>query len=103
MVRITAEEIQRISDIVRPIASEYGIEKMYLFGSRARGENTPNSDFDIFIHPGDIKSLFQVSRLMRDLQISLDGDVDIVTAGGLKKNVLLTQEIERDGVLLYER
>lgn len=103
MIGIDAKEVQRIREAVKPIASVYGIEKMYLFGSRARGDNDQNSDFDFFIHAGEIKSLFQVSRLMRDLQISLKGDVDIVTAGGLKNNNPIIGEIERDGVLIYER
>ncbi|MDR0309457.1 MAG: nucleotidyltransferase domain-containing protein, partial [Candidatus Methanoplasma sp.] len=49
MVQANAKDIQRIRSIVEPIASRYGIEKMYLFGSRARGDNDPNSDFDFFI------------------------------------------------------
>ena len=40
--------------------------------------------------------------MMRDLQISLDNDVDIVTAGALKKGDVFITEIERDGVLVYE-
>jgi len=103
MAQIDAEEVQRISETVRPIASKYGIEKMYLFGSRARGDNDPNSDFDFFIHPGDIRDLFQVSRLIRDLQISLGKEVDIITSGALKEGDLFAAEIKRDGVLVYER
>ncbi|MDR0508771.1 MAG: nucleotidyltransferase domain-containing protein [Candidatus Methanoplasma sp.] len=103
MTGIDTKEVQRIREAVEPIASQYGIEKMYLFGSRARGDNGQNSDFDFFIHAGDIKSLFQISRLMRDLQISLKGDVDIVTSGGLKKGNPIIGEIERDGVLVYEK
>ncbi|MCL2148669.1 MAG: nucleotidyltransferase domain-containing protein [Methanomassiliicoccaceae archaeon] len=98
-----AEEILRIRDIVGPIASKYGIEKMYLFGSRARGDNDQYSDFDFFIHRGDIRDLFQISRLIRDLQISLDGDVDVMTAGALKEGDVFLEEIKKDGVLLYER
>ena len=103
MAGIDTKEFQRICEAVEPTASEYGIEKMYLFGSRVRGDNDRSSNYDFFIHAGDIKSLFQISRLMRDLQISLKGDVDIVTAGGLKNNNLLAEEIEREGVLIYDR
>ncbi|MDR2698415.1 MAG: nucleotidyltransferase domain-containing protein [Candidatus Methanoplasma sp.] len=103
MAQIDAEEIRRIRSIVEPIASKYGIEKMYLFGSRARGDNCEKSDFDFFIHPGEIRSLFEISRLMRDLQNSLDQDVDIVSAGALKEGDVFITEIKKDGVLVYER
>jgi predicted nucleotidyltransferase len=102
MTRIDAKEVQRIRELVEPIASRYGIERMYLFGSRARGDNTRNSDFDFFINAGKIRDLFQLSGLMRDLQISLDNDVDIITAGALRENDVFITEIERDGVLVYE-
>ena len=34
---MTAEEIQRLKEIVRPVAERYGVERVSLFGSRARG------------------------------------------------------------------
>ncbi len=38
-----------IADKVRPIAEAYGIDKVYLFGSYARGEATENSDIDFYV------------------------------------------------------
>ena len=34
-------------------AQKYSIEKLVLFGSRARGTNTERSDFDIAVYGGD--------------------------------------------------
>ena len=102
MTGIDVMEIQRIRKIVEPIASRYGVEKMYLFGSRARGENGQNSDFDFFIHAGKIRDLFQLSGLMNDLRTSLESDVDIITAGALRDDDIFAPEIKRDGVLVYE-
>lgn len=45
----SVSEIQRI---VAPIAQRHGVERMTLFGSYARGENTPNSDIDLRIDRG---------------------------------------------------
>ena len=95
--------IEGLKVIVAPIAKEYGIGKVYLFGSRAREDHDENSDFDFFIHTGDIRDLFQISRLMRDLQISLNNGVDIITSGALKDDDVFVTEIERDGILIYER
>lgn len=38
-----------IADKVRPIAKAYGIDKIYLFGSYARGEATEESDIDFYV------------------------------------------------------
>jgi predicted nucleotidyltransferase len=37
---------EEICDIVGSVAAEYGVEKVYLFGSRARGDGHEGSDYD---------------------------------------------------------
>jgi hypothetical protein len=39
--------IEEIKTIVEPIARKYGVARVYLFGSYARGEVTENSDVDL--------------------------------------------------------
>ena len=39
--------IDEIREKVKPIAEKYGIEKVWLFGSYARGEATEESDVDL--------------------------------------------------------
>ena len=41
--------IGEISRIVAPIADEMGIERIYLFGSYACDEATPESDVDVVV------------------------------------------------------
>ena len=45
------EPLKEIKKIILEIASKYGIkiDKIILFGSRARGDYKPNSDWDIII------------------------------------------------------
>ena len=38
--------VSEISDIVAPIAEKYGVKKVFLFGSRARGDYREDSDYD---------------------------------------------------------
>ena len=38
-----------IAERVRPIAKAYGIDKVFLFGSYARGEATEDSDVDFYV------------------------------------------------------
>ena len=43
--------INEIKGIVAPIAKKHGVNKVYLFGSYARGEATPSSDVDLCVEP----------------------------------------------------
>ena len=53
-------KIEEIAERVRPIAEKYNIDKVYLFGSYARGEATEESDVDLRIDYTELafKSLF---------------------------------------------
>ena len=55
-----------------------------LVGSVARGEDGPNSDYDFMatFEPG--ATLFDIGGLLADLEELLDGEVDVLDAGGLK-------------------
>jgi len=104
MVQIDSDEIQRIHKIVEPIASRRGgFRRIYLFGSRARGDGTEKSDYDFCVYPDDDVGIFKLAGLMNDLAAELESEVDIVDITALKTGDTFIDEIERDGVLVYER
>ena len=71
----TIEEIKKmINDIFR----KYGIEKAYIFGSYARGEANKESDIDIMIKKGKLKTLLQLSALAYEIEQILKKQIDIV-------------------------
>lgn len=55
-----------------------GIERIYLFGSYARGEATPESDVDVVVEFERIDSYLWIGRLYVRLNRALEKDVDIV-------------------------
>lgn len=55
-----------------------GIERIYLFGSYARGEATPESDVDVVVEFERIDSYLGIGRLYVRLNRALEKDVDIV-------------------------
>lgn len=50
--------VEEIRNIVHEIAPKYGVERVSLFGSYARGEAKPDSDIDLRIEKGRIMGLF---------------------------------------------
>ena len=77
--------------------------KAWLFGSYARGEETPESDVDILVefdHSSPI-GLFAYARMWRELQERLDCDVDLVEDGTLLP--FAVESANRDKKLVYER
>ena len=82
--------LNEIKVIVSRLARQYGAERIYLFGSYARGDMTNSSDIDLRIDKGN----------MLDLEDSLGVPVDLVPTTSLDSHFL--DSIRKDEVLLYE-
>ena len=91
--------VSEIKNIVCPLAKEYGAERIYLFGSYARGDSTKDSDIDLRIDKGSIRGL-ALAGLLLDLEAALGCQVDLITTTSLDKEFL--SRIKKDEVLLYE-
>lgn len=81
----TVYNIEEIKDIVGEIAKQYGVEKVSLFGSYARGQAKPGSDIDLRIDKGRIKGLFQLSGFHLDLEDKLKKHVDVLMTESLNE------------------
>lgn len=92
--------INEIKDKTTPIAKAYGVEQMGLFGSYARGEAKDDSDIDLYIECGRLKTLLQYFAFVNELEDVLQCHVDVVTTGIEDKQFLTA--IMQEGVLLYE-
>jgi predicted nucleotidyltransferase len=54
----------KLTEIVKRLAEAYHPERIYLFGSTARGDQGPDSDFDLMVVvPDDAPSSLRRSRL----------------------------------------
>lgn len=84
-----------------PIAKQYGVNSMSLFGSYARGDANNDSDVDLLIERGNIQDLFTYSGFINDLEEALGCHVDVVSTGIEDKSFL--KLIMKDQVVLYER
>jgi predicted nucleotidyltransferase len=93
--------VSEISHIVAPIAKNYGIKKLSLFGSYARGDATESSDMDFLIcDKGSLRGLFSLAGFHLALEESFGLRVDVLTTGSLEKDFL--SNIKDDGIIVYE-
>jgi predicted nucleotidyltransferase len=88
---------ERRAEILR-LAEEYRTEKVRVFGSVARGDNTQLSDVDLLVTSRPGCSLFDLGGLLEDLQDLLGCRVDLVTEDGLKPR--LRERVLREAVPL---
>jgi predicted nucleotidyltransferase len=92
--------LDHVLEEIIQISVRYKAKKVILFGSRARGDNSPVSDYDIAVDAKDLSPLDK-ARFSAEVE-------DIET---LKKIDLLffdtqhrwADNIARDGVILYEQ
>lgn len=92
----TIEEIQKI---VSPIAANHGVERVFLFGSYARGEATAKSDLDFRIDCGNATDYFALGQMYCDLEDSFQKKLDVLTTGSLDRKFL--DRIGKEEILIY--
>ena len=96
---MNAETIQRI---VSEYFKSQPVERAWLFGSFARGEETPWSDVDILVqYADDGISLLKHAAMICELEKILKRQVDIVEDGMLLP--FARESANRDKRLIYER
>jgi len=94
----TLDEIKRL---ITPIAQQFGIEKLALFGSYARGDQNEDSDLDFLIKKGSLRGMFQFCGFINRLEDELGVHVDVLTYDSLQDSLI--QDAIKDEVVLYER
>lgn len=77
---IVEQKRDQINDLVR----RHRGHRVALFGSVARGDDTPDSDIDFLVEFDQGSSLFDLMDLQDALQELLGVPVDVVSVGGLK-------------------
>ena len=77
MSKTANECIELLKAYKKENANKYGIERIGIFGSFARGEQNNASDLDVYFESDSI-SLFQMGSLLYDLENLLGVKVDLV-------------------------
>jgi predicted nucleotidyltransferase len=85
---------------VQEVAKKYPISKVYLFGSYAKGEATPNSDIDLYVET-KLYGLdyFELSEAFR--KKLADHKIDMLTPKTINKDSMIDKEIKETGIQIY--
>jgi predicted nucleotidyltransferase len=94
----TYETMRQNRAEIEEIARRHGALNVRVFGSVARGEETPESDVDLLVTAGPKVSSWFPTGLMLDLEKLLDRRVEVVTEKGL--NPLIRDRILAEAVPL---
>lgn len=95
---ITLAEVIRKRDTLLRIARSYGIEKVGVFGSVARGDQHSKSDLDVAIESQGAISTLEMTSFALDAEHLFDCKFDVVSLRGLRAD--RHQEILQDLVML---
>jgi len=84
------------------IANDYNIKKVILFGSRARGDHVPTSDYDIGIISDNLTPLEKALIYDRIDEIETLKKIDLVFLDGTESDSFYKKIIE-EGKVIYEK
>ena len=90
-------DIEEVKKKIIPVLQRYQVQRASIFGSIARGEDTPESDIDILVELNDNLSLLDFVALKLELEEVLQKRVDLVEKKTLKeaiKDEILAQEVQ---------
>ncbi len=90
------DEIRRKRDAIYAIARAHKAEKLWVFGSCARGEETPESDVDFLVRYVPGVTYMNQSALNSDLAQLLGRPVDVVSVTSLRRSPWFANEVVRD-------
>ncbi len=82
---VTDPRLQEKRDEILAIATRYGALDIRVFGSRARGEEKPDSDVDLLIRLEAGRTLLDIVAIKQDLEDLLGCKVDVVTESAVSR------------------
>ena len=93
--------ISQLKEKLIPVFVDNRIRRAVLFGSYGKGSATEESDIDLLVD-SDLKGLRFVG-LIEAIRAAVDKDVDIFDITHVEKGSKIDLEIQKTGVLMYEK
>ncbi|WP_307039951.1 nucleotidyltransferase family protein [Agromyces ramosus] len=77
------DELRRRRALIERLARANRIASVQVFGSVARGDETPSSDIDFLVEPQDDASHFDLAQFELDMESLFERPVDVVSRRAL--------------------
>lgn len=90
-----------ISTAASRVLAQYDVSEAYLFGSFARGEQTPNGDIDLRLVCGNAMTFGTLYELSHELERELGRKVEIVTNPPEHMRPAFRKSIKQEEIRLY--
>lgn len=90
-----------ISTAASRVLAQYDVSEAYLFGSFARGEQTPNSDIGLRLVCGNAMTFGTLYELSHELERELGRKVEIVTNPPEHMRPAFRKSIKQEEIRLY--
>ena len=98
----TVMTLDEIKNLVTPVMEQFPVQSLILYGSYARNEATEESDIDFIVDSNDKLLGWGLCSLLGELADVLPKPFHCYEKSMIIKNDELLNNIERDGVVLYE-
>lgn len=95
--------IKEIKLILEDILKNFSVKKAILFGSYAKNTPTSQSDIDIVIDSEGKLLNINFYGLLEELVEKLQKKVDLIEISEIKKNTAIYNNIQKEGVVVYEK
>ena len=91
------KDIFTIADIA---VKKYGVEKLYLFGSYARGDAHAGSDLDFLVFGGESFKLTTIFAFAEELREVLKKDVDVFEINEINRDCDFYRALMKERLLI---
>lgn len=93
--------VAEIREKLSPVFKEYNVKNAVLFGSYAKNRADEKSDIDICVDSGLRGMSF--FGLLEDVCTAVKCSVDLIDVADIDENSRIQSEIQKTGVVIYER
>lgn len=95
--------IEELKSILQDILNNFSVKKAILFGSYAKNVPTSKSDIDLVIDSeGKLLNIYFYG-LLEELVQKLQKNVDLFEISEIQKNSRIYNDIQNEGVVVYEK
>lgn len=93
----------KIQEQIIAVVRSMPVQSVFLFGSYARNEQDDLSDIDLLVSVDDSLKGILFYDLLDKLVTATGKQIDLIEASEIKAGSDFAKEIEKSGVLIYER